>query len=54
MRVRNVLVLFGQNDVMVADAVTAGHCEVRQGGKDDDQSGDNMVETLALCNGLVR
>ena len=51
--VRDVLVLFGFNDLVEADAVVAGHCEVRQGGKDDDQSGDDVVETLALCSGLV-
>ena len=43
-----MLVLFSQDDVMVANAVAAGHGEVGARGEDDDQSGHNMVEALGL------
>lgn len=45
----DVLVLLRLDDVVVADAVASGHGEVGQRGKDDDQSGDDVVEPLGLC-----
>lgn len=47
-RVWDVLVLVRLDDVVVADAVSGGHGEVRAGSKDNDHGGHNMVETLAL------
>jgi hypothetical protein len=46
--VRDVLVGLADDDVVVANAVAAGHGEVRHGGKDGDQSSDNVVETAGL------
>lgn len=47
-RVGNVLVGLGDDNVVVADAVTSGHGKVGDGSSHDDQGGDDVVETLAL------
>ena len=49
----DVILLVGLNNVVVADAVSRGHGEVRARGEDYDQSGHNMVETLALRKVLI-
>lgn len=46
--VRDVLVLVGLDDVVVADSGTAGHGKVRDGSEDGDGGRNNVVETLAL------
>ena len=47
----DMVVLVGLDDVVEADAVSGSHGKVRAGGEDDDQSGHDMVETLALRSG---
>lgn len=44
----NVAVLLSDDNVVVTDTVSAGHGEVGQGGEDDNQGGDDVVETLGL------
>jgi hypothetical protein len=46
-------VLLRLDGVVVADAMTGGHCEVRHGGEDDNHGGDDVVETLGLCKESV-
>ncbi len=49
--VGHVLVGLTDHDVVVADAVAAGHGEVRHGGEDDDEGRDDVVQTLGLQEG---
>ncbi len=44
----NVLMLLLDDDVVVADAVAAGHGEVGQSGEGDDESSDDVVEAVFL------
>jgi hypothetical protein len=44
--VRDVAVRVSDSGAVVADAVTGGHGEVGQRSKGDDESGDNVVDTL--------
>ena len=44
----NVVVLFLDNNMVIADTVTACHGEVRDRCKDDNEGRDNVIETLGL------
>jgi len=46
----DVLVRLAGNDMVPADSVASGHGEVGDGGRDGNQSGDDMVETLGHWN----
>lgn len=49
----NVLVVLLLGGVVVADAVAAGHGEVRQSGEGDNEGGQDVVQTLGLGYVLV-
>lgn len=53
--VRNtVIVRFLDNDVVVGNAVAAGHSEVGEGGKGYDEGGDDVIEAFTLRNKSMR
>lgn len=49
----NVLVVLLLGGVVVADTVAAGHGEVGQSGKGDNEGGQDVVQTLGLGRALV-